>query len=153
MITRAIENCIRLADEKGWDKTYWAFDIHGTILKPNYRRDVISHEFYPRAKEVMQALSQRTDIVRILYTCSYPHEIEQYITYFAGFGIHFHHINSNPGVVSGGYGYYVNKFYVNVLMEDKAGFDGETDWFEIEKLLIQKGWMTGGEELPIRQAV
>jgi hypothetical protein len=135
MITKAITNCLSLAQQKNWDRTFWAFDIHGTILKPNYRRDSISTEFYPMAKEVMQMLSRRTDIVRILYTCSYPHEIEQYIEYFKNHDIHFHYINQNPEVADGGYGYYQDKFYFNVLMDDKAGFDGETDWIAIKKTL------------------
>jgi hypothetical protein len=135
MITRAIENCFRNVREKNWDKTYWAFDIHGTILKPNYQANAISTEFYPLAKEVMQMLSKRTDIVRILYTCSYPHEIEQYIEYFAKHGIHFDHINKNPEVACGAYGYYEDKFYFNVLLDDKAGFDGESDWTAIKNLL------------------
>ncbi|MFM9837364.1 MAG: hypothetical protein ACKVOQ_03805 [Cyclobacteriaceae bacterium] len=135
MITRAIENCLRNAKEKRWEKTYWAFDIHGTLLKPNYKRDEISREFYPHAIEVMQLLTKRKDIVKILYTCSYPHEIEQYIEYFAKHGIHFDHINKNPEVADGGYGYYNDKFYFNVLMDDKAGFDGETDWGELLRLL------------------
>lgn len=135
MITRAIENCFQHARAKGWSKTYWAFDIHGTILKPTFQRGIISKEFYPYAKEVMQLLSTRTDIVRILYTCSYPHEIEEYLTYFAQHNIHFDNINKNPDVADGGYGYYQDKFYFNVLMDDKAGFDGETDWKNIYDLL------------------
>ena len=135
MITRAIENCLRLAREKKWNKTYWAFDIHGTILKPNYQRNEISKEFYPFAQEVMRLLGKRDDIVKILYTCSYPNEIEQYIDYFAAHGIHFDYINTNPEVANGGYGYYQDKFYFNVLMDDKAGFDGEQDWKSILEIL------------------
>lgn len=135
MITRAIINCIKQAKAKGWSKTYWAFDIHSTMLKPNYRRDCISTEFYPHAKEVMLMLMERKDIVKILYTCSYPNEISQYIEYFAGHGIHFDYINENPEVADGSYGYYQDKLYFNVLMDDKAGFDGETDWIAIKKLL------------------
>ena len=135
MITKAITTCFTLARQKNWDRTFWAFDIHGTILKPNYRRDSISTEFYPMAKEVMQMLTQRQDIVRILYTCSYPHEIEQYIEYFKSHGIEFDYINENPEIANGGYGYYQDKFYFNVLMDDKAGFDGETDWMAIKKVL------------------
>lgn len=135
MITRAIEKAFRHRKERGWTKTYWAFDIHGTILKPNHRRDVISTEFYPLAKEVMQELSKRTDIIRILYTCSYPHEIEQYIELFRANGIHFHYVNTNPEVADGGYGYYHDKFYFNVLFEDKAGFSGEDDWILVKKVL------------------
>ncbi|GHN00595.1 hypothetical protein WSM22_20840 [Cytophagales bacterium WSM2-2] len=135
MITRAIENCLRAVKEKRWTKTYWAFDIHGTILRSNFRRDDIATEFYPGAIEVMQLLSQRKDIVRILYTCSYPNEIEQYLELFRKHDIHFDYVNDNPEVADGGYGYYRDKFYINVLMDDKAGFDGETDWLEIKKLL------------------
>lgn len=135
MITRAIENAFRHRKERGWSKTYWAFDVHGTILIPNHRRDVISTEFYPYALEVMQLLSKRTDIVRILYTCSYPNEIEQYLDFFKKYGIHFHYVNSNPEVADGGYGYYKEKFYFNVLLEDKAGFSGDTDWKDILTVL------------------
>jgi hypothetical protein len=135
MITRAIENAFRHRKERGWAKTYWAFDIHGTILVPNHRRDDISTEFYPYAVEVMQMLSKRTDIVRILYTCSYPHEIEQYLELFRSHHIHFDYVNRNPEVADGGYGYYKEKFYFNVLFEDKAGFRGEEDWLPVKKVL------------------
>jgi len=135
MITRAIENAFRHKEQRGWAKTYWAFDIHGTILKPNHRRDVIATEFYPHAIEVMQLLSKRTDIVRILYTCSYPHEITQYLKLFHDNDIHFHYVNHNPEVADGGYGYYKEKFYFNVLFEDKAGFSGDDDWVLIKEAL------------------
>lgn len=135
MITRAIKTCLEAAKERGWEKTYWAFDIHGTILRPNYKRDEISREFYPLAIEVMKSLMQHKNIVKILYTCSYPHEIEQYLEYFAQHGIHFDYVNKNPEVANGGYGYYQDKFYFNVLLDDKAGFDGETDWKEIKSLI------------------
>jgi hypothetical protein len=128
MITKAIQNCIQHATQKGWEKTYWAFDIHGTILRPTYKSGMVSTEFYPYAKEAMQLLSLKKDIVRVLYTCSYPHEIEQYIEYFKKYDIHFDYVNENPDVCAGAYGHYERKFYFNVLFEDKAGFDPLTDW-------------------------
>jgi len=137
MITRAIDNCFGHAKRRGWTKTYWAFDIHGTILRPNYKVDKISKEFYPFAQEVMQMISKRNDIVKILYTCSYPQEIEQYLDYFKDVGIHFDHVNTNPDIVNGGYGYYKDKFYFNVLMDDKAGFDGDTDWEAMIPVLMK----------------
>lgn len=135
MVIRAIESCIKLAREKNWEKLYWAIDIHGTLLKPNFKRNEISREFYPYARETMQLLSKRKDIVKILFTCSYPHEIKQYLEFFSENGIHFDYVNSNPEICDGGYGYYQNKFYFNVLMDDKAGFDGEKDWKPIFDLL------------------
>lgn len=137
MIIRAIENCLNQAKLKGWNKTYWAFDIHGTILKPTFKTGVVSTEFYPYAKEVMQILTRQKDIVRILYTCSYPDEIIQYIKYFESFDIRFDYVNENPDVCAGAYGHYDRKFYFNVLFEDKAGFDPMTDWGEVYELLIQ----------------
>lgn len=59
MITRAIKNCLENAKLKGWDKTYWAFDIHGTMLMPTFKSGVVSTEFYPYAKEVKQKLTMR----------------------------------------------------------------------------------------------
>ena len=135
MITRAIENCLYNARTKGWSKTYWAFDIHGTILKPTHKSGVLSTEFYPYAKEVLQLISRQPDIVRILYTCSYPNEITGYLRYFERYRIHFDYVNENPDVCAGAYGHYDRKFYFNVLFEDKAGFDPLTDWKEIYQLL------------------
>ena len=54
MVTRAISNCVAKARNQGWKKTYWAFDIHGTILKPTFESGAVSKEFYPYAKEALQ---------------------------------------------------------------------------------------------------
>lgn len=144
MITQAISKCLQAiskclsdATTKGWGKTYWAFDIHGTILKPTFKPGVISTEFYPYAKEVMQLISRQSDIVRILYTCSYPHEIDAFLRCFEREGIHFDYVNENPDICDGAYGHYEGKFYFNVLFEDKAGFDPLTDWKRVYDLLIQ----------------
>jgi hypothetical protein len=137
MITRAIKNCLGNVKLKGWVKTYWAFDIHGTMLKPTFETGVVSTEFYPYAKEVMRILTRQQSIVRILYTCSYPAEIVQYLKYFEDSGIRFDYVNENPDVCAGAYGHYDRKFYFNVLFEDKAGFDPLTDWKEVHDLLSQ----------------
>ena len=60
-------------------KMYWFFDIHGTILKPNYQAGNTPKEYYPHAEETLQLLSTINDITMILYTCSHPHEIQEYI--------------------------------------------------------------------------
>jgi len=122
---------------KNWGKTYWAFDIHGTILKPNYEYGNIPKEFYPLAKETLQMISKREDVVMMLYTCSHPHEIEEYIKYFNDNNIQFHYINENPEVKTNieGYGCYDKKPYMNVLFEDKAGFDPLIEWGEVYELI------------------
>jgi hypothetical protein len=116
-----------------WAFTYWAFDLHGTIIKPNYTAGSIPTEFYPHAKKVLQMLSKRDDIVMYMYTCSHPHEQEQYVELFKQHDIDFKWVNKNPDVQTdnNGYGYYEEKPYFNVLFEDKAGFDPNEDWEDI----------------------
>jgi hypothetical protein len=35
IVKSILKNHYGLKISRNWDKTYWAFDIHGTILKPN----------------------------------------------------------------------------------------------------------------------
>jgi hypothetical protein len=135
MITKAIKKAFHNAQTKGWEKTYWAFDIHETIMIPNWQAGNIPKDFYPHAKEVLQIISKRKDIVRILYSCSHPHEIAEYLDYFKSHDIYFDYVNENPEVVNIKYGCYDKKPYFNVLFEDKTGFDPEVDWLAVKELM------------------
>lgn len=135
---KAIEKSFKVSKERGWDYTFWAIDIHETMVKPNWSQVELPTEWYPVAKEVMQMISKRKDIRLILWTCSWPNEIEKYLKFFESEGVHFDHVNSNSEVKNTGYGYYADKPYFNVLLDDKAGFDPETDWEIIRQLLINK---------------
>ena len=137
MMTTWISKMFRHSFEKEWYETYWAFDVHGVILKPNYRKDNFHAEFYPWAKETMQLLSKRPDIILIMFTSSYPSEIEYYTKVFEENDIHFKYINENPDIDSskGNFGFYDKKFYFNVLFEDKSGFNPETEWEKVYELL------------------
>lgn len=135
MITRAIERAFENAKRKEWDCTYWAFDIHETLIKPNWMAGQIPLEFYPLAKEALQLISKRDDIRRILYTCSHPHEVEEYLEYFEKHEIFFDYVNENPEVINEKYGCYDSKPYFNVLFEDKAGFDPYQDWEAVIKMI------------------
>ena len=137
MITGWIDKMFEYSFKKEWFETYWAFDVHGVILKPNYRKNDFHAEFYPYAKETLQLLTKRKDIKMVMYTSSYPEEIEFYYKVFKDNDIHFHYINDNPEIDSqkGNFGYYDKKFYFNILFEDKAGFDPEVEWKYIYELL------------------
>ncbi|TND09536.1 MAG: hypothetical protein FD123_1127 [Bacteroidetes bacterium] len=137
MITKAIHNAFRFARDRQWEKTYWAVDIHGTMIIPNYRGGEIPKSFYPYAVEALQLVSRRDDVCLILYTCSHPHEIDEYLEYFRTHEIHFRFVNENPEVENGAYGCYNDKPYFNVLFEDKAGFDPEEDWKHVHDLMLQ----------------
>lgn len=137
IIKSILINHFDLMRNRGWDKVYYAFDIHGTILKPNYTAGDIPKEFYPMAKETLQFISKRKDIVMFLYTCSHPHEIVEYLEFFKSHEINFQYVNENPEVITEptGYGCYDKKPYMNVLFEDKAGFDPKSDWDKVLKIL------------------
>lgn len=127
--------------KRQWNKVYWFVDIHETILKPNWDADNVPHEWYPHAKEVLQIISKRKDICLILYTCSYENEIMDYLKFFMDNDIHFHYVNRNPEAENTRYGRFEEKPYMNVLLDDKAGFEAEVDeqdindWYRIEEIL------------------
>jgi len=128
-----IKTMFEHAEKKQWFETYWVFDVHGTICKPDYRKTVKEVVYYPYAKETMQLLSKRPDTIIIMFTSSYPQEIEFYNEQFKKDGIDFKYINENPEITDskGSFGYYYKKMYFNVLFEDKAGFNPETDWKQV----------------------
>lgn len=105
-IIKAIDNCFKIALQRKWKYTYWAFDIHGTMIEPNYKENIPTI-FYPYAIEVLQEISKRVDIKTILYTCSHAHEIEQYLKILKSNSINFDFIHENTDVVTDkGYGCY-----------------------------------------------
>ena len=134
-ILQWIEKMFEHAEKKEWFETYWAIDIHGTVSVPDYRKDIdgeYSHaiEYYPYAKETLQLMSERDDIKMIMFTSSYPTEIEFYKKEFAKDNIVFDFVNFNTDISSakGSFGYYEEKTYFNVLIDDKAGFKPEVVW-------------------------
>ena len=128
-----IDKMFKYAEKREWFETYWCIDLHGVISKPDYRKTSREIEYYPYAKKTLQLLSKRDDIIMILYTSSYPDEVKQYMDTFENDNIHFKYINENPEIsdAKGSFGYYYNKPYFNVLFEDKAGFNGDIDWYKI----------------------
>jgi len=143
-IIRAIQRNDRIAKARGWDRTYWFFDIHETMIIPDYKKEVTDLNFYPWAKDVMEILSNRPEICLVLYTCSWPNEIEKYLALFKEQGINFTYVNKNPEVTSTAYGYYDDKPYINVLFDDKAGFDPDRDWFILRRYFILKYRLSPG---------
>ena len=139
MLLDAIKNMFSRSFEKRWFETYWAFDLHGTIIKPNYKEGKIEIVYYPYAKETLQLLTKRLDVKMILWTSSYPQEIIDYVTQFEKDGIYFDAINKNPDISSknGNFGYYEDKFYFNILFEDKAGYLPESEWKLVYDYLLE----------------
>jgi len=134
--TKYIHKMFLHSFSKEWYSTYWVIDLHGTMFKPTYDINDKSLGYYPFVLETMQLLTKRNDIITIMWTSSYPQEIDEYVKQLAKDEIVFDKINENPYISSnnGNFGYYEKKFYFNVLIDDKAAFDAETDWEPIYKL-------------------
>lgn len=128
-----IPRSFRMMKERGWDKLYWAVDLHDTICPADYIHP-FTH-YYPYAKEVLQDLSSSHDSCLILFTSSFEAEINHVTDLLALDGIAFDYINENPEAQNTRHGDFSKKFYFNILLDDKAGFNGETDWQKIHQLL------------------
>lgn len=118
------------AEKKQWFEVYFGIDVHGTFSVPDYRKSNKKIEYYPYAKETLKLMSERDDIVMIMSTSSYLHEIQIYKKQLDKDSIYFKYINENPEISSdkGSFGYYVDKYYVNAIFDDKSGFNPERDW-------------------------
>ena len=123
-----IHNALEQKKERSWDKIIVCVDIHGTILKPNY--EGLAHEFYPQATGTLMYLSRREDIELVLYTCSTQKDINKYLELFESFDIHFDYVNKSS-VSTSEFACFDDKPYFNVLLDDKAGFEGESDWTKV----------------------
>ena len=80
IITAIQKNHFEIKEKRGWDKTYWFFDIHGTVLKPNYQYGNTPKDFYPYAKETLQLITKLPDIWlihQILKTWIFTHIFKQ----------------------------------------------------------------------------
>lgn len=130
MIMDSITRLLESRYKHGYYETYWAFDLHGTIIKPNHERGSVTLNFYPFAKKCLQKLSERDDVRMILATCSYPDEIETYINLFKKEGIVFDYVNENPEINEEHFGYYEDKWYYDIFFEDKAGFH-VSEWVDV----------------------
>jgi len=131
MIEFSIKKAFETAKRKEWKTIYMAVDIHDTIVYGNYEIGDIPKEFISISKVVLQYLSLRKDVVLILNTCSHPSEIVKYLQYFKDNGIEFKYANENPEVPNDALGCYTTKFYYNISIDDKSGFDAEKDWYNL----------------------
>ena len=133
MIRDASNKEFQKAKRRGWEKIYVFVDFHEVILVPDYQSQEAKVEYYPFAKELLQHLSSRADICLVAWTCSHPHQIQAYRARMAEDGISFDYVNENPEVTTDSrYGYYENKPYYNLPLDDKAGVVPE----ELEAILM-----------------
>lgn len=144
-IVKSFENAFNRSKDKEWDKLYVLVDLHGTIFKPCYHKKE-NYNYYPWACETLQLMNEYNKdgikIVLILWTSSTPKSLKPYFKEFERYNIKFDYINENPEVsaqpTDPKSSSFVDKYYFNIGLDDKFGFDPEHDWSEIYRFLFNK---------------
>lgn len=143
MITKAVEIAFRKKMTRGWDKwprMYWAIDLHDVIIPGTYTRNNENRQLYPFANEVLQWITHREDMCPILYTSSHKDSIDDILTWlYNDYKIKFDYVNVNPECENHNLCDFSRKFYFDIMLEDKAGFNGMEDWKKIKETLINIG--------------
>lgn len=130
MIKRAIDQALTKARERNWDTITIAVDWHDTICKSTYGETAL--EFYEGALVALRKLSKQEDIKLILFTSSYDVPVAEFLTICEEqHEIFFDYVNCNPEVENTEYGDFSRKFYYDILVDDKAGFDPLTEWVDL----------------------
>ena len=126
-IIKSIERAYSLLQERNWDTIYWAIDLHGTCIKSNY----VSGEYEwinDDVKQCLQLIQSLPESKTILWTSCYKEDLYNILSFFNKQGLGFNFWNCNPNINSTKTGCFDTKFYFSILLDDKAGFDPDTDW-------------------------
>lgn len=126
---------------KGWPEIYMLVDLHGTIIPGGKSSSDLNDymEFYPVAKEVLQWVSERKDIFLILWTSTPVSRQTDVHEWLLKNGIETNFWNENPHAKDTPRSCFAKKPYFNILLDDRAGFEPETDWQAIKNELISLG--------------
>lgn len=132
MIVKAVERAYKVMAERNWDTVYWAVDLHGVCLRSNYESGGYKwlNDDVPR---VLKLLSDRPENKIILWSSVYPEEKSDIIGFFNDHGIQVWDFNGNDSEPNTKVSCFNEKFYFSILLDDKAGFDPDTDWLAIEE--------------------
>lgn len=120
--------------KRGWDLIYVVVDWHDTLMPATYTLKERNFNYFPYCIEALKRLSDKEDVRIILFTSSYQKDCYYLIEDLFSKGIHVDFINENPDEKNTPTGDFSRKFYYNILLDDKAGFDPLTDWKEINDL-------------------
>lgn len=124
------------AKAKEWDTLYVAIDWHDTITESTYDAST-ALKFYPEAIKALQLLSFIPEFKLILFTSSFDQKTNELIKVLKSHNIKIDYVNANPEVENTKFGDFRQKFYYNLLLDDKAGFQPEMDWGYIIEFALE----------------
>jgi hypothetical protein len=138
-----IERTFRDKKNRNWDRIYICVDLHDVVIEGKFNKFNIGAEFFPGAVDVLRQFSYRKDIVLILWTSSHDDSVAAIMKKMEDNGIEFRYVNVNPECPNTELCDFSKKLYFNILLDDKAGFEGKTDWALIESEFRRLGeWDT-----------
>jgi hypothetical protein len=134
-----IQRAFKQKQERGWDTIYWMIDIHETIFQGKYCSDqdfTVSDECI----EVLKWISDRPDCKIIIWTSSYAKHYEDVKQHFTDkYNITLDYHNENPECGNTDYADFTTKPYFNILLDDKAGMEMNSDWSLVKSELQRIG--------------
>jgi hypothetical protein len=134
-ITKLFENALATAKARKWDHVYIALDWHDTLTKSTYNSST-ALEFYDDCIECLKLMSIQDKYKLILFTSSYHSKCSELESKLHDMCVYIDFINENPDVPNTEFGDFESKFYYNVLLDDKSGFEPESDWGELKQWLL-----------------
>ena len=134
-----IERTFTSKETRRWKTVFVCVDVHDVILEGKYKLMNDGANYMPNCLRVLRNWSSREDMVLILWTSSKPEPTKKILNDLEKEGVHFKYVNENPDCPDDALCDFGKKFYFNILLDDKAGFSRETDWFLIENELKRIG--------------
>lgn len=135
-----IERSFSDKKKRNWPKLFWCIDVHDVILEGKYNLNNEGASYMPNALKVLRMLSNRKeDMALILWTSGHVGPTSKVLENLEKEGVKFDYVNNNPECPNDRLCDFSKKFYFNILLDDKAGFEGATDWYLIEQELRRLG--------------
>jgi len=134
-----IKTAFQRKKEKNWPRLYVAVDMHQTAITPTWSRLNEGAQLYPDAVEVLQQWTRREDICLILWSPLHDDALAAVVKLMDSHVIRFDYLNENPEIVTGELCKFDRKWYMDIGLDDKFGFDAEKDWTRIKDTLIEIG--------------
>lgn len=131
-----------MKEQRGWNRIYWSIDLHDVIIEGKYNKFNDGRELAPFCREVIQLLRTHDENCLILWTSSHAGPIIDMRSWLSSQGVTLDYINANPECQNTDLCDFRQKFYFNICLEDKAGFDWRTDWKDIYEMLITEVYPT-----------
>ncbi|MBI6883135.1 hypothetical protein [Pseudomonas putida] len=130
---RALKAAYEKTFARGWDKVYWALDLHDTCFRATYKPYVYEW-INDDVKSALLRLAAHAETHLILWSSVAQEEKPHILKFFEDAGIRISGFNSNPYEKGNSTSHFNEKFYMSVIIDDKAGFH-HSEWAKIPDLV------------------